>query len=136
MTVIERSAGVRKSHKYEWLCDRYIFQAIAIESSGEFGRDTDAFISRLGHLTTSISGEHPEAEFLRQRCHMQQSVETPNLLHNQAAKVHELGLPYVICESHFVKFTLCIFFNNKKSKTPLKSEKSPSTLHRAVASSS
>ena len=28
------------------------FQAIAIESSGVFGRDTDAFISRLGHMTT------------------------------------------------------------------------------------
>ena len=31
-----------------------------------FGRDTNAFISRLGHLTTSISGERREAEFLRQ----------------------------------------------------------------------
>ena len=67
MTVIERSAEVRKSHRYEWLCDRYIFQAIAIEFSGEFGRDTFAFISRLGHLTTSISGEHPEVEFRRKR---------------------------------------------------------------------
>ena len=32
-----------------------------------FGRDTNAFISRLGHLATSISGERREAEFLRQR---------------------------------------------------------------------
>ena len=32
-----------------------------------FGRDTDAFISRLGNLTTSISGERREAAFLRQR---------------------------------------------------------------------
>ena len=62
-----RSAEVHKSHKYEGLCHRYIFQAIAIESSGVFGRDTGAFISRLGHLTTSISGERREAEFLRQR---------------------------------------------------------------------
>ena len=30
-------------------------------------RDTSAFISRLGHLTTSISGERREAEFLSQR---------------------------------------------------------------------
>ena len=32
-----RSAEVRKSHKYEGLCDRYIFQAINIESSGVSG---------------------------------------------------------------------------------------------------
>ena len=62
-----RSAEVRKHLKYEGLCDRYIFQAMAIETSCVFGRDTNAFISRLGHLTTSISGERREAEFLRQR---------------------------------------------------------------------
>ena len=61
------SAEVRKNLKYEGLCDRYIFQAIAIETSCVFGRDTNAFIFRLGHLTTSISGERCEAEFLRQR---------------------------------------------------------------------
>ena len=60
-----RSAEVRKNLKYEGLCDRCIFQAIAIETSCVFGRDTNAFISRLGHLTTSISGERHEAEFLR-----------------------------------------------------------------------
>ena len=32
-----------------------------------FGRDTNAFISGLGHMTTSISGERRKAEFLRQR---------------------------------------------------------------------
>ena len=62
-----RSADVRTSQKYVGLYDRYIFQAIAIESSGVFGRDADAFISRLGHLTTSISGERREAEFLHHR---------------------------------------------------------------------
>ena len=62
-----RSAEVRKNLKYEGLCDRYIFLAIAIETSCVFGRDTNAFISRLGHLATSISGERREAEFLRQR---------------------------------------------------------------------
>ena len=41
-------------------------------------------------------------------CHLQQSVETPNLLHKLATQAHELGLPCVICELHFVKFTLCI----------------------------
>ena len=62
-----RSAEVRKNLRYEGLCDRYIFQAIAIETSCVFGRDTNAFISRLGHLAESISGERREAEFLRQR---------------------------------------------------------------------
>ena len=62
-----RSAEVRKSLKYEGLCDRCIFQAIAIESSSVFGRDTDAFISKWSHLTTSISGERRKADFLRQR---------------------------------------------------------------------
>ena len=105
-----RSAEVRKNLKYEVLCDRYIFQAIAIETSCVFGRDTNAFISRLGHLTTSISGERREAEFFSANvCHLQQSVETPNLLHKQAAQAHELGLPCVICELLFVKFTLCIY---------------------------
>ena len=48
-----RSAEVRKNLKYEGLCDRYIFQAIAIET--------------INHIITSISGERREAEFLRQR---------------------------------------------------------------------
>ena len=74
-----RSAEVRKNLKYEGLCNRYIFQAIAIKSSGVFGRDTDAFISRLGHLTTSISGDVAKLKFSANVCHLQQSVETPNL---------------------------------------------------------
>ena len=61
-----RSAEVRKNLKYEGLCDRYMFQTIANESSGVLGRDTNAFIPRLCHLTTSISVERREAEFLRQ----------------------------------------------------------------------
>ena len=62
-----RSVEVHKNLMYEGLCDRYIFQAMAIETPCVFGRDTNAFISRLGQLTTSISGERREAEFLRQR---------------------------------------------------------------------
>ena len=62
-----RSAEVRKNLKYEGLCDRCIFQAIAIETPCVFGRDSNAFISWLGHLTTSISGERREAKFLHQR---------------------------------------------------------------------
>ena len=40
------SAEVRENLMYEGLCDRHTFQAIAIESSGVFGRDSNAFISR------------------------------------------------------------------------------------------
>ena len=47
-------------------CDRYIFQAIAIEYSGVWTRYKRLHFP-LGHLTTPISGEHREAEFLRQR---------------------------------------------------------------------
>ena len=105
-----RSVEVRKNLKLEKLCDRYIFQAIAIESSSVFGRDRNAFISRLGHLTTSISGERREAEFLLQRLSLAtvrgnaQSVTQAGL-----PCLNELGLPCAICELHFVKFTLCIF---------------------------
>ena len=52
MTAIEPgstacSAEVRKISKYEGLCDRYIFQAVVIESSGAIRRDTDGFLSSL-----------------------------------------------------------------------------------------
>ena len=40
-----RSAEDRKNLKYEGLCDRYIFQVIAIETSCVFGRYTNVFIS-------------------------------------------------------------------------------------------
>ena len=76
-----------------------------------FGRDTNAFIFRLGHLTTSISGERRESEFLRQRLSLEkvrgnaQSVTQAEL----AAQAHELGLPCVICELHFAMFTLCTY---------------------------
>ena len=85
-----RSAEVRKNHKYEGLCDRYIFQAIAVETSCVFGRDTNAFISRLDHLTTSINGERRELSFSANVCHLQQSEETPKLQHKLAAQAHEL----------------------------------------------
>ena len=69
-----------------------------------FGRDTNAFNSRFGHLTTSISGERREAEFLRQRL----SLATVRGNAPSVTQAHELGLPCVICELHF-KFTLCIY---------------------------
>ena len=48
------------------ICDRNIFKAIAIECSFVFGRNTNAFISRLGHLITSICGERREANIIFQ----------------------------------------------------------------------
>ena len=67
---VARSADVRKSHKYEGLCDRYVSKAVANESSGMFGRDADAFISRLVHLSSSISGHRRGAEFLANVCQL------------------------------------------------------------------
>ena len=46
-TSAARTTEVHKSHKYEGLCDRYIFQAIAIESSGVIGRDAPSFPIRF-----------------------------------------------------------------------------------------
>ena len=90
-----RLVEVRKNLKYEGLCDRYIFQAIAIKTSYVLGRDTSAFISRLGHSTTSISGERREAEFLRQRL----SLET---VRGNAKSVTRAGRP-----SSWIGIALC-----------------------------
>ena len=74
------------------------------------GRDTSALITRLGHLTTSISGERREAEFLRQRLSLATvRGNAQSVTQAGPAQAYELGLPCVICELHFVKFTLCIF---------------------------
>ena len=94
---------------YEGLCDRYISQAIAIETSGVFGRETNAFISRLGHLATSISGERREAEFLHQRLSHATVRGNAQSVTQAGRPAHELGLPCVICELHFAKFTLCMY---------------------------
>ena len=83
---VSRSAEVRKNLMYEGLCHQCIFQAVAIDTSGVFGRDTNAFISRLGHLTTSIGGERREVEFLRQRL----SLAT---FHGNAQSVTQAGRP-------------------------------------------
>ena len=99
------SAEVCKNLKYEGLCDRYIFQAITIESTGVFGQDTGAFVSRLDHLTTSISGELCVAEFLCQCL----SLATVHGNAQSVTPAHELGLPCGICELHFLIFTQCIF---------------------------
>ena len=40
--------------------------------------------------------------------HSQQSLKMPNLLHKLAAQAHELWLPCVIFELHFVNSTLCV----------------------------
>ena len=74
-----RSAEVRKNLKYEGLCYRYIFQAIAIETSCVFGRDTNAFISRWVTWPHQSAVNNAKLNFSANVCHLQQSVETPNL---------------------------------------------------------
>ena len=61
-----RTAEVLMSQKYKELSDRYISQAIDVESSDVTGQDTDAFISRVGSLDNIKRGERHEAEFLHQ----------------------------------------------------------------------
>ena len=73
------------------------------------GRDTDAFISMLGHLTTLIRGERSEAEFLRQSMTLATVGGNAQSVTQAGDQAHELGSPCIICELHFVKFTLCIF---------------------------
>ena len=41
-----RSPNVSNSHKYEGLCDRYIFQVISVDSSGVIEQDPGSFIAR------------------------------------------------------------------------------------------
>ena len=55
-----------------------------------------------------FSGERREAEFLRQRLSLA-TVRGNAQSVTQAGRSSSLGLPCVICELHFVKFTLCIF---------------------------
>ena len=104
-----RSAEVCKNLKYEGLCGGYILQAIAIETSCVFGRDTNAFIFRLGHLSTSVSGEHREAEFLRQRL----SLAT---VRGNAQSVTQAGRS---SSSNQIKSNV-LFFSSKKNQNKTK----------------
>ena len=69
-----RSTEVHKNLKYEGLCDRYIFQAIAIESCGVFGRDTNAsfpdWVTRPHQSAVNVA----KLNFSTNDCHLQQSI--------------------------------------------------------------
>ena len=74
-----RSAEVRKNLKYEGLCDRYIFQAIAIETSCVFGRDKTPSFPDWVTWPHQSAVNVAKLNFSANVCHLQHSVETPNL---------------------------------------------------------
>ena len=60
-------AEINKQQKYINLSDRYIFQAVAVETTGVFGNSTRTFLKELGRRMTSETGDSREGAWLRQR---------------------------------------------------------------------
>ena len=56
-----------KNAKYQDLMDRYIFQPIAVETTGVMGKSTNNFLKELGRRMTAETGDPREGEWLRQR---------------------------------------------------------------------
>jgi len=61
-------AAARKEDKYSSIDDRYLFEAIAIETLGVYSRSARQLLSDLGRKISQCSGEVREASFLFQRC--------------------------------------------------------------------
>ena len=62
-----RAAEDRKRERYSELSERYIFQPLAVETSGVLGPSSGKFLAQLGQRITSVTGERRELEWLRQR---------------------------------------------------------------------
>ena len=56
-----------KNNKYQDLTDRYIFQPIAIETTGVVSKSTHNFLKELGRKMSAETGDPREGERLRQR---------------------------------------------------------------------
>ena len=61
------AAEASKVEKYRNLTDRYIFQPIAVETTGIVGSSTGAFLKELGRRMVSETGDAREGAWLRQR---------------------------------------------------------------------
>ena len=61
------AAEIAKANKYRNLEDRFIFQPIAVETTGVFGPSTKSFLKELGRLMTVETGDPREGAWLRQR---------------------------------------------------------------------
>ena len=62
-----RAAEDCKRERYSELSERYIFQPLAVETSGVLGPSSGKFLAQLGQRITSVTGERRESEWLRQR---------------------------------------------------------------------
>ena len=60
-------AEANKRQKYQLLTDRYIFQPVAVETTGVIGSTTKAFLKELGRRMASETGDIHEGAWLRQR---------------------------------------------------------------------
>ena len=61
------AAETAKCAKYRNLEDRFIFQPIAVETTGVLGQSTKSFLKELGRLMTIETGDAREGAWLRQR---------------------------------------------------------------------
>ena len=64
---VAANAEERKSGKYSYLSPTYLFQPVAIESSGALGPTTYIFLRELGKLVFQESGEANSTSHLLQR---------------------------------------------------------------------
>ena len=56
-----------KVDKYRNLTDRYLFQPIAVETTGVFGTQSRLFLKELGRRISSETGDMREFAWLQQR---------------------------------------------------------------------
>ena len=62
-----RQAEERKRQRYADLSQRYIFEPVALETSGVYGPAAAAFVQELGRRISARTGERRETAWLRQR---------------------------------------------------------------------
>ena len=62
-----REAEVRKCQKYQALSARYIFEPVAVETTGVYGVTTSTLLSDLGRRISNVSGDRRETLWLEQR---------------------------------------------------------------------
>ena len=62
-----REAEVKKCQKYEALGRRYLFEPIAVETTGVYGTTTGTLLSDMGRRITNVSGDRRETLWLEQR---------------------------------------------------------------------
>ena len=60
-------AEAAKVTKYQNLTDRYIFQPIAVETTGVLGNSTMSFLKELGRKMATETGDKRESAWPRQR---------------------------------------------------------------------